>query len=108
MIFYNMRHDLAQVNFITGADIEMLHSVCDYFPARIYVPVLYFVNVSLWGQSAMGEPRCNREQMQSLIMQANVHRLACLMASHRQRAHRTYGAVQGPGETPVPTLLPDG
>jgi len=46
--------------------------------------------------------------MQSLIMQANVHRLASLMASHQQRAYRTYGAIWGVGETFVPTLLPDG
>lgn len=56
-------------------------------------PFFRFVNASLWGRSAMGEPQCNRKQMQSLIMQANVHRLASLMASHRQHAHRTYGAV---------------
>lgn len=37
-----------------------------------------------WGQNATGDPRCNQEQMQSLIMQANVHHLVCLMASHRQ------------------------
>lgn len=46
--------------------------------------------------------------MQSLIMQANVHRLASLTTGHRQRAHRTYGAVQGVGDTFTPTLLPDG
>lgn len=54
-------------------------------------------------------PRCNQEQMQSLIMQANVHHLVCLMASHRQRARRTYGAGSGTlGETRAPALLPDG
>lgn len=47
MIFCNMQHNLAQMNFITGAHTEMLHSVCDYYPARICVPILYFVNVSL-------------------------------------------------------------
>lgn len=45
------------------------------------------------GGVSPGEPQCNRKQMQSLIMQANVHRLACLMASHRQRAQRTYRAI---------------
>lgn len=30
------------------------------------------------------------------------------MASHQQRAYRTYGAVQGVDETFMPTLLPDG
>lgn len=86
---------MAQMHFITRADIKILHRVCNYFPDIIYVPIFCFVNVSLWGRSAMGEPQCNRKQMQSLIMQANVHRLASLMASHQQCAHRAYGVVLG-------------
>lgn len=75
------------------AAIEMLHRVCNYFPDIICVPIFGFVNASLQGHCTTSEPQCNRKQMQSLIMQANVHRLASLMASHRQRAYRTYGAV---------------
>lgn len=59
----------------------------------ICVPIFGFVETSLRGHGTIGEPQCNRKQMQSLIMQANVHRLASLIASHRQRAYRTYGAV---------------
>lgn len=83
----------AKMHFIIKASIEMLHRVCNYFPDIICAPLFGFVKTSLQGHSAIGEPRCNRKQMQSLIMQANVHRLASLIASHRQRACCTYGAV---------------
>lgn len=81
------------MHFITRDAIEMLHSVCNYFPDIICVPILGFVAVSLRALRAIGEPQCNGKQMHPLIMQANVHRLASLMAGHRQRAHRTHGAV---------------
>lgn len=79
--------------FIARPARRTLHRVCYYFPDIICVPIFGFLNAALWGQSTISEPQCNRKQMQSLIMQANVHRLASLMASHRQRAYRTYGAV---------------
>lgn len=82
---------LSQIHCLTKAAIKMLH--CNYFPDIICVPIFGFVNASLRDHVTTGEPQCNRKQMQSLIMQANVHRLASLMASHRQRAYRTYGVV---------------
>lgn len=65
----------------------------------ICVPIFGFVTAAPRGPSATGEPRCNWKQMQSLIMQSNVHHFASLIARHQQRAYRTYGAVQGIGET---------
>lgn len=70
-----------------------VHKVYNCFPDIICVTILGFVNPSLQGHGTTGEPQRNRKQMQSFIMQANVHRLASLMASHRKRAYRTYGAV---------------
>lgn len=84
---------MAQMHSITKAAIKMLHRVCNYLPDIISVPLSGFVNTSQQAHSTTSEPQCNRKQMQSLIMQANVHHLASLMASHRQRAYRTYGAV---------------
>lgn len=73
----------------------MLNRVCNNIPDIICVPI--FVIASLQGHSTTCEPQCNQKQMQTLIMQANVHRLASLIASHQQRAYRTYGAVRGVG-----------
>ena len=84
---------MAQMHFITTAAIRMLHRVCNYFPDIICVPIFGSENAALRGHSTTTEPQCNLKQMQSLIMQSNVYRLASLMASHRQRAYRTYGAV---------------
>lgn len=67
----------------------------------ICVPIFGFVNAAPWCLSATGEPQCDWKQMQSLIMQSNVHHFASLMARHQQRAYRTYGAAQGVGETLV-------